>query len=107
MYLSVSDVYFLLSDFLNRCVKALFQIIGWNRISIGNSSSLPASISKIRTYLANGEKKLKFCVGPTNSRPGPILLIQAATAVKFVVKSFWSKEIAKMETEHSRHKVTR
>lgn len=90
-----------------RCVRALFQITGWNRISIGNSSSLPASMSKIRTYLEKGEKKPKFSVGPTNSNPGPILLIHAATAVKFVVKSFWSKEMAKIETAQIRQNVIR
>ncbi len=33
-----------------RCKNVSFHTAGVNRISIGNSSSLPASISKIRTH---------------------------------------------------------
>ena len=36
------------------------QVDGRNRSSIGNSSSLPASISNIRTSLEEGEKNAKF-----------------------------------------------
>lgn len=53
---------------------------------MGNSSKRPASISNIRTYLEKLEKMEKFCVGPTISKPGPILFNVAATAVKLVVK---------------------
>ena len=40
-------------------------------------------------------KCAKFCVGPTSSSPGPILLNVAATAVKFVVRSLPSNETRK------------
>ena len=56
-----------ISDYLR------FQVDGIKRIIIGNSSSLPASMSNIRTNLENGEKIEKFCVGPTRFNPGPIL----------------------------------
>ena len=39
----------------------------------------------------------KFPVGPTSSRPGPILLKVAATAVKFVIRLKSSKAIRNME----------
>ena len=55
-------------------------------MSIGNNSKRPASISNISTYLEKSEKIEKFCVGPTSSKPGPILFNVAATAVKLVVK---------------------
>ena len=64
----------------------LRQVEGEKSRSIGKSSSLPASILKQRTSLESGEKREKFCVGPTASRPGPMLFIVAATAVKLVVK---------------------
>ena len=41
----------------------------------------------------------KFPVGPTSSRPGPILLKVAATAVKFVIRLKSSKAIRNMEDE--------
>ena len=40
----------------------------------------------------------KFCVGPASSRPGPMLLIVAATAVKLVVRSFPSNETRNTDT---------
>lgn len=76
-----------------------FQIAGWKRIRSGNNSSLPANISNIRIILEKMLKCPKFCVGPTRARPGPILLIVAITAVKFVTKSLPSKEMAKMDRE--------
>ena len=68
-----------------------------NRISIGKISSLPASISNINTYLENVENIAKFPVGPTSSKPGPMLFRVAATAVKFVTKSKLSKLISSTE----------
>ena len=62
-------------------------MLGWNSISIGNNSSLPASMSNISTHLQGVLKNWKFSVGPTRSRPGPILLIVAATDVNVVTKS--------------------
>ena len=47
-------------------------------------------MSKINTYFENVLKKPKLQVGLTKLRPGPILFIVAATAVKFVVKSKFS-----------------
>ena len=44
----------------------------------------------------------KFPVGPTSSRPGPILLKVAATAVKFVIRLKSSKAIRNMEDEKMR-----
>ena len=69
-----------------------FHVRGENSRSIGNSSSLPASISKISTSFAWGEKKLKFDDGPTSSSPGPTLLIVVATAVNDVIRSWLSNE---------------
>ena len=78
-----------------------FQMAGWKRISRGNNSSLPASISNISRYFVKGVKWPKFWVGPTNYRPGPILLKVAATAVKFVIKSLPSKEMANTEAANN------
>jgi len=39
----------------------------------------------------------KFCVGPTRERPGPILLMVEATAVKFVIASKLSNVIIKRD----------
>ena len=66
-------------------------------MSMGNSSSLPASMSNINTIFVNGEKNAKFLAGPTRSRPGPILLRQAKTAVKLVVKPNSSKLTSNVE----------
>lgn len=74
------------------------MIAGWNNISSGKSSSLPASISNIITYLLSAEKPPKLQVGPTFESSGPTLLIVAANAVKLVVKSLFSSETSKTET---------
>ena len=65
----------------------LFQKTGVNTKSMGNISSLPKSIAIDNTIFEKGEYAAKFDVGPTAARPGPILLKQAAVAVKFVSKS--------------------
>ena len=75
-----------------------FQVAGWKSINIGKISSLPASISNIRIYLEKTEKDAKLPVGPTISRPGPILLSVAATEVKVVVKSNPSRLIRRIDT---------
>ena len=54
-------------------------------------------MSNISTYFEKGENPLKFCVGPTSSSPGPILLIVAVTAVKLVIKSFPSSDIRRTD----------
>ena len=78
-----------------------FQVLGKNKISKGNSSNLPASISKVKIILENPENAAKFCVGPTASSPGPILFRVAATAVKFVVKLKLSIEISNVENANT------
>ena len=60
---------------------------GQNKRSIGYNSSLPASISKVKTSFEKYEYILKFAIGPTLASPGPILLNVAAMAVKLVSKS--------------------
>ena len=60
---------------------------------MGKISSLPANISKINTSLLNQEKQEKLPVGPTNSRPGPMLFMAETTAVKLVVGSRLSNDI--------------
>ncbi len=69
----------------------LFQVMGENSTTMGRSSRRPASISNIRTYFDKRENMPKLDAGPTMDRPGPILLIVAAIAVKFVVKSKLSR----------------
>ena len=74
---------------------------GAKSTSIGKSSSLPASISKISTIFEKSEKNQKFCVGPTALRPGPILLIVVSVAVKLVVESYPLKERRNTDTAKS------
>ena len=51
---------------------------------MGKISSLPSSISKMSTSLLRMLNPLKLQVGPTASRPGPMLLKQHSTAEKLV-----------------------
>ena len=46
------------------------------------------------TSFEKGENAAKFDAGPTPPRPGPMLLMVAATAVKFVIRSLFSKDSA-------------
>jgi hypothetical protein len=62
-------------------------VLGEKSSIIGKISSLPNSILNIITIFDRSEKPPKLPIGPTTSKPGPILLSVAATAVKFVVKS--------------------
>ena len=41
---------------------------------------------------------MKFPIGPTISRPGPILFSVAATAVKFVIRSKLSRDTIRTDT---------
>lgn len=68
-----------------------FQVLGDNNSRIGKISSLPANILKIITNFDRLEKSPKFPMGPTISKPGPILFKVAAIAVKVEVKSKLSK----------------
>ena len=74
-----------------------FQVEGYNRISSGNNSKRPASISNIQTYFDKVESPSKLQVGPTKDKPGPIFPIAEATAVKFVTISNPSRLISKTE----------
>ena len=64
-----------------------FQNTGVNTRRMGYISSLPRSIATDSTILENGEYAEKFDAGPTAPKPGPILLMQAATAVILVSRS--------------------
>ena len=66
-----------------------------NSTKIGKISSLPISISNIKTVVERGEYIEKLHTGPTFARPGPMLLIAEITAVKLVVKSKLSMLIIK------------
>lgn len=71
----------------------------------GKSSSLPASISNIRTHLENPVRIPKLQLGPTSDSPGPILFNVARTAEKFVVKSLPSIETRNTDVTSIRIKV--
>lgn len=72
---------------------AFFQNVGANKINKGYISSRPNSIVNDRIILLRAEYSTKLPIGPTFPKPGPILPIDAATAVKFDAKSNPSKEI--------------
>ena len=55
-----------------------------NNAKIGKISNLPANISIISTSFEKRLKPPKLQVGPTASKPGPMLLKQARTAEMFV-----------------------
>ena len=64
-----------------------FHVDGAKSSSIGKSSSRPAIIEKVRTMVEKPLNPAKLLVGPIVPRPGPMLLIVAATAVNAVVRS--------------------
>lgn len=64
---------------------------------MGKISSLPASMSNIRTNFDRSDSWEKLHVGPTAPMPGPILLKVAATAVKQEVKSRLSRLTTRTE----------
>ena len=70
-----------------------FQVPLENRISMGKISNLPASIAQESTSLLRSLKALKLQVGPTASRPGPMLLKVHSTAEKLVPTEKPSREI--------------
>ena len=65
---------------------------------IGKISRRPSSISIDITNFENGVKELKFPVGPTTSRPGPMLLNVAMTADTVVGMPLPSKEMIRIDT---------
>ena len=74
------------------------QVPGVNKIRIGNSSSLPASISKHKTSFDKTDREEKLPTGPIIfPRPGPMLLRQVVTDVTVVVKSRLFIEISKTD----------
>ena len=75
-----------------------FHVLGAKSTKIGNTSNLPTNISNIKTIFDHHEKPANDPLGPTSPSPGPILLIVAVTAVKFVVTSLPSKEMSKRES---------
>ena len=78
-------------------VYYFFQVLVENSTKIGNISSLPISISNIKTVVERGEYIEKLHAGPTFASPGPMLLIAETTAVKLVVKSKLSMLIIKTD----------
>ena len=82
-----------------------FQMEGANSSNMGKISSRPTSMSKDSSSLDQGEKLEKLPMGPTISRPGPTLLMQAATAVN-VVTSPTAPETPTGRT-HEDHQVHR
>ena len=68
-----------------------FHVDGANNNKIGKISNRPISISIDNTSLAKIEYPEKLLIGPTELKPGPILLNVAVTAEKFVSKSNPSK----------------
>ena len=75
--------------------------------SIGKISSLPTSISKIKTSFDTFEKPWKVPAGPTTDKPGPTLFIVADTAVKLVVKSKPSRDITSNDARKIKMYATR
>ena len=65
---------------------------------MGNSSSLPASIPKLRNIFDKSVMSAKLNAGPTFPSPGPMLLNVAATALKAVRKSSVVLETIKSNT---------
>ena len=64
----------------------LFQVEGEKKSNIGNISSLPISIVKLKRIFEATLYSAKDEAGPTASKPGPTLLMQVTVAVKFVSK---------------------
>ena len=64
----------------------LLQAFLLNSTSTGRISKRPIIIHKESTNLDRGENAEKLPMGPTISKPGPMLLMHATTAVKEVPK---------------------
>ncbi len=54
-------------------------------------------MSNIKTNLESAEKEEKFPIGPTSSKPGPILFNVVITEVTVVTVSLFYKLISKMD----------
>ena len=72
--------------------QRFFQIEGVNAASMGIISSLPSIMHVVKTILLRFEKSAKLPMGPTSSKPGPMLLMVAITAEKEDIKSKLSIE---------------
>ena len=78
-----TDIFVLLFFFrLIRRFKSPRQLGGYKRISTGNISKRPASISKMYTHLLKVDAAPKLQAGPYFARPGPILLKVPSTEEK-------------------------
>ena len=64
-------------------------------------------MSKDSSSLDHQEKAEKFPMGPTTSRPGPMLLMQAVRAVKVVTMSKPSRLSSRKETVNTRRYTVR
>ena len=80
-------------------VQLFFQVVLEKSTAIGRISSRPANMSTIMTHLDSGLYAAKLQVGPTASKPGPMLLKVAMTAEKFVSMEKPSSEITRKLTE--------
>ena len=74
-------------------IQCFFQAKGDKSIITGIISSLPISIFKVRSIFEKYEKSEKLLIGPTSAKPGPILFIQARTAVRLLSNPKSSIEI--------------
>ena len=82
-------------------VYLLRQICGENKSNIGNTSSLPANISKDKTSFEKSGKEAKLLIGPTTLNPGPTLFKQVVTAAIPLSKS----KLKKLKTINEATKI--
>ena len=68
---------------------------------MGKTSSRPTSMSKDSSSLVKSEKLEKLPMGPTISSPGPMLLMQEATAVNTVTRSTCSSDTSRQDAQNT------
>ena len=73
----------------------------------GNISRRPASISNMNTSLDSDENQPKLHVGPTRLKPGPMLLMVAATDDNVVTRSSHSKDTIRADITNITVKATK
>ena len=78
--------------------RLVIQTSGESRKRSGKISRRPNSMSAESTNFEKSEKALKFPVGPTMPRPGPMLLKVQMTAEKVVSKPLPSRDTRTSET---------